>query len=71
MPLSPNLMIPVLITLISLVIPNIITEEIPTLPMIPISHPKVAILQIPIPHPIDQPLPVLRGLIPLSWLLIS
>ena len=33
--------------------------------MIPIPHQKVPILQIPIPHPIDQPLPVLGGLISL------
>ena len=64
-------MILILITPINLVIPNIITEEIPTLPMISIPHPKVPILQIPIPHPIDQTLQVLGGLIPLSWLLIS
>ena len=58
-------MIPVLINPINLVIPNIITEEIPTLPMIPIPHPKVPILQIPICHPIDQPLPSLGVLISL------
>ena len=53
MPLSPYLMIPVLISPINLVIPNIIREEIPTLPMISTPHPKVPILQIPIPHPIE------------------
>ena len=56
MPLNPNLMIPVLINPINLVIPNIITEEIPTLLIISIPHPKVPILLIPIPHPIDQTL---------------
>ena len=59
-------MIPVLITPINQVIRNIITEEIPTLPMISIPHPKVPILQNPTPHPIDQTLQVLGGLIRLS-----
>ena len=64
-------MISVLITPINLVIPNIITEEIPTIPMFSIPNPEVPILQIPIPHPTDQTCKVLGGLIPLSWLLIS